>query len=58
MPGQQMHSTAFRLHFPADFLTRFADLTPTEKQSALAGLGNALRTVAALLLMRDRGIWV
>ncbi|HZT28278.1 MAG TPA: DEAD/DEAH box helicase [Bryobacteraceae bacterium] len=53
MPEQEMHTTAFWLHFPAAFLARFADLTPTEKQSGLAGLGNALRTVASLLLMCD-----
>ena len=53
MPEQEMHTTAFWLHFPADFLTRFSDLTPEEKQSGLTGLGNALRTVAALLLMCD-----
>ena len=59
MPEQEMHSPAFWLHFPADFMARFADLTPTERQSGLVGLGNALRTVAALLLMcdpRDLGV--
>ena len=59
MPEQEMHTTAFWLHFPDAFLARFPDLTPTEKQSGLAGLGNALRTVAALLLMcdpRDLGV--
>ena len=59
MPEQEMHTTAFWLHFPAEFLARFTDLTPTEKQSGLAGLGNALRTVASLLLMcdpRDLGV--
>ncbi|MBI3472510.1 MAG: DEAD/DEAH box helicase [Candidatus Solibacter usitatus] len=49
MPEQEMHTTAFWLHFPAAFLARFADLTPTEKQNGIAGLGNALRTVASLL---------
>ena len=53
MPEQEMHTTAFWLHFPAGFLARFAEYTPTEKQSGIAGLGNALRTVAALLLMCD-----
>lgn len=53
MPEQEMHTTAFWLHFPAAFLGRFTDLTPTEKQNGIAGLGNALRTVAALLLMCD-----
>jgi DEAD/DEAH box helicase domain-containing protein len=59
MPEQEMHTTAFWLHFPAEFLARFADLTPTEKQNGISGLGNALRTVAALLLMcdpRDLGV--
>ncbi len=53
MPEQEMHTTAFWLHFPAAFLARFPDLTPTEKQSALFGLGNVLRTIASLLLMCD-----
>jgi DEAD/DEAH box helicase domain-containing protein len=53
MPEQEMHTTAFWLHFPAPFLARFAEFTPTERQSGITGLGNALRTVAALLLMCD-----
>jgi len=53
MPEQEMHTTAFWLHFPECFLARFPDLTPTEKQNALTGLGNALRTAAAFLLMCD-----
>jgi DEAD/DEAH box helicase domain-containing protein len=59
MPEQEMHTTAFWLHFPAEFLARFSAYTPAEKQSGIAGLGNALRTVAALLLMcdpRDLGV--
>jgi DEAD/DEAH box helicase domain-containing protein len=59
MPEQEMHTTAFWLHFPAEFLARFADFTPTEKDAGITGLGNALRTVAALLLMcdpRDLGV--
>ena len=59
MPEQEMHTTAFWLHFPADFLARFPDLTPTEKQNGISGLGNVLRTVGALLLMcdpRDLGV--
>ena len=53
MPEQEMHTTAFWLHFPESFLAQFPDLSPTEKQNALTGLGNALRTVAAFLLMCD-----
>lgn len=53
IPEQEMHTTAFWLHFPETFLARFPDLTPTEKQHGLVGLGNALQTVAAVLLMSD-----
>jgi DEAD/DEAH box helicase domain-containing protein len=59
MPEQEMHTTAFWLHFPAAFLARLEGYTPTEKQSGITGLGNALRTVAALLVMcdpRDLGV--
>jgi len=61
MPEQEMHTTAFWLHFPADFLARLGEYSPTERQSGISGLGNALRTVAALLLMcdpRDLGVAV
>jgi DEAD/DEAH box helicase domain-containing protein len=60
MPEQEMHTTAFWLHFPPQFLTeRLAEFTPAERQSGIGALGNALRTVAALLLMcdpRDLGV--
>ena len=59
MPEQELHTTAFWLHFPEEFLSRFPDMTPTHKQNAIGGLANVLRTVAALLLMcdpRDLGI--
>jgi len=59
MPEQEMHTTAFWLHFPAAYLARLTDFTPEERQAGIAGLGNALRTVAALLLMcdpRDLGV--
>jgi DEAD/DEAH box helicase domain-containing protein len=59
MPEQEMHTTAFWLHFPETFLARFADLTPTEKQSGLVGLGALLRTVGSLRVMcdpRDLGV--
>ncbi len=59
IPEQEMHTTSFWLHFPETFLARFPDLTPTDKQNGLSGLGNALRTVASLLLMcdpRDLGV--
>ena len=59
MPGQEMHTTSFWLHFPAPFLAGLGEYTPTERQSGISGLGNALRTVASLLLMcdpRDLGV--
>ena len=59
MPEQEMHTTAFWLHFPAPFLAGLGDYTAEERQSGISGLGNALRTVAALLLMcdpRDLGV--
>jgi DEAD/DEAH box helicase domain-containing protein len=59
MPEQEMHTTAFWLHFPAAFLERFPGLTPTERQSGLVGIGALLRTVAALSVMcdpRDLGV--
>jgi DEAD/DEAH box helicase domain-containing protein len=59
MPEQEMHTTAFWLHFSTDFLARLSEYTQTEKQAGISGLGNALRTVAALLLMcdpRDLGV--
>jgi DEAD/DEAH box helicase domain-containing protein len=59
IPEQEMHTTAFWLHFPEAFLARFPDLTPTEKQAGLVGLGALLRTVGSLLVMcdpRDLGV--
>ena len=59
MPEQEMHTTAFWLHFPREFLARFPDLSPTDRHGGLVGLGNVLRTIASLLLMcdpRDLGV--
>ena len=58
MPEQEMHTTAFWLHFPMEFLASLPYST-TEKRDGLVGLGNVLRTVAALVLMcdsRDLGV--
>jgi DEAD/DEAH box helicase domain-containing protein len=59
MPEQEMHTTAFWLHFPAEFLARFPDLSPTDRQGGLVALAALLRTVAALSVMcdpRDLGV--
>jgi DEAD/DEAH box helicase domain-containing protein len=59
MPEQEMHTTAFWLHFPAEFLARFPDLSPTDRQGGLVALAALLRTVGALNVMcdpRDLGV--
>jgi DEAD/DEAH box helicase domain-containing protein len=59
MPEQEMHTTAFWLHFPEAFLAEFADLSPADRQGGLVGLGALLRTVGALSVMcdpRDLGV--
>jgi DEAD/DEAH box helicase domain-containing protein len=59
MPEQQMHTTSFWLHFPAQFLASLTGYTPAERQNGLTGLGNAFQTIASLLLMcdpRDLGV--
>jgi DEAD/DEAH box helicase domain-containing protein len=59
MPEQEMHTTAFWLHFPQAFLDGFPDLARSDRLSGLTGLGNAMRSVASLLLMcdaRDLGV--
>lgn len=52
MPEQEMHTTAFWLHFPMDFLDTLPHAT-TEKRDGLIGLGRVLRTVGAVMLMSD-----
>ncbi len=59
MPEQEMHTTAFWLHFPAEFLARFNDLSPSDRQGGLVALSALLRTVGALCVMcdpRDLGV--
>jgi DEAD/DEAH box helicase domain-containing protein len=59
MPEQEMHTTAFWLHFPAEFLARFADLSPADRQGGLVALAALLRTVGSLCVMcdpRDLGV--
>jgi len=61
LPEQEMHTTAFWLHFPTSFFERLPELTPALRQAGITGLGNALRAVASLLLMcdpRDLGLAV
>ena len=58
MPEQEMHTTAFWLRFPVEFLDSLPYPT-NDKREGLVGLGNVLRTVASVALMcdpRDLGI--
>lgn len=53
LPEQEMHTTAFWVHFPTSFFGRFPASSPVELQSAVIAVGNLLKTIAALLLMCD-----
>jgi len=53
IPEQEMHTTSWWLHFPQQFLAQFPDLTASDQQAGVLGLGNAFRSIAALLLMTD-----
>jgi DEAD/DEAH box helicase domain-containing protein len=53
LPEQEMHTTAFWLHFASGFFDGFEGFSTADLQDALHGLGNLLRTVGALLLLSD-----
>jgi DEAD/DEAH box helicase domain-containing protein len=53
LPEQEMHTTAFWLHFATDFFDDFNDFSKTDLQDALHGLGSVLKTVATVLLLGD-----
>ncbi len=53
LPEQEMHTTAFWLHLPVQFLTSLPRLAPVDIQNGLTGIGHLLQTISALLLMCD-----
>ena len=53
LPEQEMHTTAFWLHFSAGFFDDFAGFSTADLQDALHGLGNVLKTVGTVLLLSD-----
>ncbi len=53
LPEQEMHTTAFWLHFARDFFKDFKGYSTADLQDALRGLGNVLQTVATVLLLSD-----
>jgi DEAD/DEAH box helicase domain-containing protein len=53
LPEQEMHTTAFWLHFATGFFDDFEGFSLADLQDALHGLGNILKTVASVLLLSD-----
>ncbi len=53
LPEQEMHTTAFWLHFSAGFFNDFATFSTPDLQDALHGLGNILKTVGTVMLLSD-----
>ena len=54
LPEQEMHTTAFWVHFPTGFFGEdFAEFTTADLQDALHGLANTLKTVGSVLLLSD-----
>ena len=53
LPEQEMHTTAFWLHFPAAFFSDFAGFSTADLQDAIRGTGNVLKTIGAVLLLGD-----
>ncbi len=53
LPEQEMHTTAFWLHFPAGFFGDFVGFSNADLQDSLHGLGNVLKTIGAVLLLSD-----
>jgi DEAD/DEAH box helicase domain-containing protein len=53
LPEQEMHTTAFWLHFANGFFSDFEGFSAADLQDALHGLGNVLKTVGSVLLLSD-----
>lgn len=53
LPEQEMHTTAFWLHFASGFFDDFDGFTSADLNDSLRGLGNLLQTVATVLLLSD-----
>src|SRR4051794_19805243 len=53
LPEQEMHTTAFWLHFSSGFFSTFEGFSTADLQDALRALGNALQTAGTVLLLSD-----
>jgi DEAD/DEAH box helicase domain-containing protein len=53
LPEQEMHTTAFWLHFDSGFFAEFGGFSTADLQDAVRGLGNVLKTTGTVLLLSD-----
>lgn len=53
LPEQEMHTTAFWLHFSSGFFDDFENYSTADLEDSLHGLGNVLKTIATVLLLTD-----
>jgi DEAD/DEAH box helicase domain-containing protein len=53
LPEQEMHTTAFWLHFACGFFDDFEHYSTADLEDALHGAGNVLKTIATVLLLAD-----
>nr|MDQ2712499.1 DEAD/DEAH box helicase [Acidobacteriota bacterium] len=53
LPEQEMHTTAFWLHFQTGFFNGFEGFSTADLQDAVNGLGNVLKTIGTVLLLSD-----
>jgi DEAD/DEAH box helicase domain-containing protein len=53
LPEQEMHTTAFWLHFADGFFAGFDGFSTADLQDAVRGLGNVLKTAGIVLLLSD-----
>jgi DEAD/DEAH box helicase domain-containing protein len=53
LPEQEMHTTAFWLHFGNAFFNDFDGFSTADLQDAVRGLGNVLKTAGTVLLLSD-----
>jgi DEAD/DEAH box helicase domain-containing protein len=53
LPEQEMHTTAFWLHFGPRFFVDFGNFSKADLQDAVRGLGNVLKTAGIVLLLSD-----
>lgn len=53
LPEQEMHTTAFWLHFSSVFFSSFSGYSKSDIQDILRAVANTLRTIASVMLLTD-----